>query len=96
MVREWAWFITISCQRCLCARAYRHQAGHGASPLLADGKVEIPVVNATEGIAGTDTVRSTFESGRSTRYRHVQGRPRLEVGSARFSDPEQVTMNGSN
>ena len=37
----------------------------GASPQLVDGQVTVPVVNAMEGVAGTDTVQSTSSQGAS-------------------------------
>jgi HAE1 family hydrophobic/amphiphilic exporter-1 len=37
----------------------------GASPQIVDGQVTVPVVNAMEGVAGTDTVQSTSSQGAS-------------------------------
>jgi HAE1 family hydrophobic/amphiphilic exporter-1 len=37
----------------------------GASPEVVDGQVTVPVVNAMEGVAGTDTVQSTSSQGAS-------------------------------
>jgi HAE1 family hydrophobic/amphiphilic exporter-1 len=37
----------------------------GASPQIVDSQVTVPVVNAMEGIAGTDTVQSTSSQGAS-------------------------------
>jgi HAE1 family hydrophobic/amphiphilic exporter-1 len=37
----------------------------GASPQIVDSQVTVPVVNAMEGVAGTDTVQSTSSQGAS-------------------------------
>jgi HAE1 family hydrophobic/amphiphilic exporter-1 len=37
----------------------------GASPQIVDGQVTVPVVNAMEGVAGTDIVQSTSSQGAS-------------------------------
>ncbi len=37
----------------------------GASPEIVDGQVTVPVVNAMEGVTGTDTVQSTSSQGAS-------------------------------